>query len=109
MALVFLHFFGLGDSLRRFELEQLTGLVVTGFRPLVLDELLIWSDQVAQQQCWELEPLQRTVMACWLDRAQQIHHWQQQLASGPEQWQVVAALGSRADWQRHWNTMLRLS
>ena len=107
--MVFLHFFGLGDPLRRFELEQLTGLAVAGFRPLALDELLVWSDGVARQQHWDVEPLQRTVMTCWLDRAEQIHLWQQQLSTGPEQWEVVAGLGSRGDWQRHWNTMLRLS
>ena len=107
--MVFLHFFGLGDALRRFELEQLTGLVVAGFRPLALDDLLVWSDRVAQQQHWDVDPLQRTVMASWLDRAEQIRLWQHQLSDGPEQLEVVAALGSHGDWQRHWDTMLRLS
>ena len=41
--MILLHFFGLGDVLRRFELEQITGLTIMGFRPLSLDELMHWS------------------------------------------------------------------
>ncbi len=36
--MILLHFFGLGDLLHRFELEQITGLIIMGFRPLSLDE-----------------------------------------------------------------------
>ena len=46
-VLVFLHFFGFGDSLRLFELEQQTGLWVCGFRPLQLDGLLQRTQRVA--------------------------------------------------------------
>jgi hypothetical protein len=39
--MMFLHFFGFGDSLRLFELERQTGLVLQGFRPLQLDGELL--------------------------------------------------------------------
>ena len=107
--MVFLHFFGFGDAMRRFELEQLTGLSVAGFRPLALDALLVWSQHVADQQHWEVESLQRTVLTSWMERADQIRSWQQQLACSPEQVELVAGLGSHRDWSRHWESMLRLS
>ena len=60
--MVHLHFFGFGDPLCRFSLEQRTGLHVAGFRPLVLDELLAWSQRIARHQHWEIEPLQQMVI-----------------------------------------------
>ena len=53
--MILLHFFGLGDVLRRFELEQLTGLNLMGFRPVALDDLVIWSQRVADQQRWDAD------------------------------------------------------
>ena len=70
--MVHLHFFGFGDPLCRFSLEQRTGLFVAGFRPLVLDELLAWSQWVARHQHWEIEPLQQMVVHRWMEQDDQI-------------------------------------
>ena len=107
--MVFLHFFGFGDALRRFELEQLTGLRVAGFRPLALDELLVWSQRVGEQQHWEPEQLQRIMLKSWMDKADQSQAWQQQLQNCPDGVSLVAGLGSHGDWRRHWESMLRVS
>ena len=107
--MVFLHFFGFGNTLRQFELEQFTGLTVAGFRPLVLDDLLVWSQHVADQHHWDVEHLQQTVIQSWMDRADQISTWQKQLTACPEDVALVAGLGSQGDWGRHWESMLRLS
>ena len=108
-SMVFLHFFGMGDPLRRFELEQHTGLCIAGFRPLALDAILDWSGRVAQQQHWDAASIQQMVISAWVDQAAQIQRWQYDLTGEPEQMELVAGLGSRGDWQRHWNAMLRVS
>ena len=60
--MILLHFFGLGDVLRRFELEQLTGLNLMGFRPLNLDDLVIWSQEVALQHQWDADRIHHDVL-----------------------------------------------
>ena len=107
--MVHLHFFGFGDPLCRFSLEQRTGLHVAGFRPLVLDELLAWSQRIARHQHWEIEPLQQMVINRWMEQDDQIRRWQWQLANHPVEVELVAGLGSHGDWQSHWNAMLRVS
>ena len=69
--MILLHFFGLGDVLRRFELEQLTGLNLMGFRPIALDELVIWSQRVADQQRWDAERIHHDVLNLWIDQAEE--------------------------------------
>ena len=107
--LIHLHFFGFGDPLCRFSLEQRTGLHVEGFRPLLLDELLGWSQRVARHQHWDIEPLQQMVINRWMEQEDQIRGWQKQLTHHPAEVELVAGLGSRGDWQGHWNAMLRVS
>ena len=107
-VLVFLHFFGFGDSLRLFELEQQTGLWVCGFRPLQLDGLLQWTQRVASQQHWDHDALQHQVMRLWMERSDQIRRWQAGLQQLPEEQVLVAGLGSHGDWSRHWERMLRV-
>ena len=76
-----LHFFGFGDALRSFELEQQTGLCIRGFRPLQLDGLLYWTQRVARQQHWDHDALQHQVMRLWMERSDQIGRWQAGLES----------------------------
>ena len=64
--MILLHFFGLGEVLRRFELEQITGLTIMGFRPLSLDELMRWSQNMADQHHWDGEAISHDVMSTWL-------------------------------------------
>ena len=106
--MVFLHFFGFGDSLRLFELEQQTGLWVRGLRPLQLDGLLQWSQRVAGQQHWDGDALQHQVMRLWVERSDQISRWQAGLRQLPDDQVLVAGLGSQGDWSRHWERMLRV-
>ena len=106
--LVLLHFFGFGDALRSFELEQQTGLCIRGFRPLQLDGLLYWTQRVARQQHWDHEALQHQVMRLWMERSDQIGRWQAGLEQLPDDQVLVAGLGSHADWSRHWERMLRV-
>ena len=106
-SVVFLHFFGFGDSLRLFELEQQTGLWVRGFRPLQLDGLLQWSQRVASSQHWDCDALQHQVMGLWMERADQIRRWQVGLQTLPQEQVLVAGLGSHGDWSRHWEQMLQ--
>ena len=106
-SVVFLHFFGFGDSLRLFELEQQTGLWVRGFRPLQLDGLLQWSQRVASSQHWDCDALQHQVMGLWMERADQICRWQVGLQTLPQEQVLVAGLGSHGDWSRHWERMLQ--
>ena len=106
-SVVFLHFFGFGDSLRLFELEQQTGLWVRGFRPLQLDGLLQWSQRVASSQHWDCDALQHQVMGLWMERADQIRRWQVGLQMLPQEQVLVAGLGSHGDWPRHWERMLQ--
>jgi len=105
--MVFLHFFGFGDSLRLFELERQTGLVLQGFRPLQLDGVLQWSQAAASQQHWDGELLQQQVMRVWMEKAEQIRVWQARLRQLPQEQVLVAGLGSRGDWGRHWEHLLR--
>ena len=65
--MIFLHFFGLGDVLRRFELEQITGLSITEFRPFSLNRLMHWSQNMAEQHHWDGEAIRQDVMNTWLD------------------------------------------
>ena len=106
-SVVFLHFFGFGDPLRLFELEQQTGLWVRGFRPLQLDGLLQWSQRVASSQHWDCDALQHQVMGLWMERADQIRRWQVGLQTLPQEQVLVAGLGSHGDWTRHWERMLQ--
>lgn len=105
--MVFLHFFGFGDCLRLFELEQQTGLVLHGFRPLQLDGLLQWSQRVAIQRHWDCEQLQQQVMSLWMEQAEQVRAWQAGLSHLPHDQVLVAGLGSQGDWSRHWEHLLR--
>ena len=61
--MIFLHFFGLGEVLRRFELEQITGLSITGFRPLSLDGLMHWSQNMDDQHQWDGEAIRQDVIS----------------------------------------------
>ncbi|WP_226400188.1 hypothetical protein [Synechococcus sp. MU1643] len=73
--MIYLHLFGLGDVLRRFELKQITGLSITGFRPLSLDGLMHWSQNMAEQHHWDGEAIRQDVMSTWLDQAEDITRW----------------------------------
>ncbi|MFM1899564.1 MAG: hypothetical protein EBZ29_00120 [Synechococcaceae bacterium WB9_4xC_028] len=106
--MVFLHFFGFGDSLRLFELEQETGLLLKGFRPIQLDALLQWTQWMAVQQHWDADRLQGHVMALWMEKAEQITSWQAGLQRLPREQLLVVGLGSHGDWQRHWERLLRV-
>ena len=77
--MILLHFFGLGDVLRRFELEQITGLTIMGFRPLSLDELMLWAQNMADQHHWDGEAIHHDVMSTWLDQAEDITRWRHRL------------------------------
>jgi hypothetical protein len=105
--MVILHFFGFGDSLRQFELEQFTGLSISGFRPLVLDEILVWSHQIAEQKQWNKLDINRLVIKNWFKQAEDIHRWQNTLRTMPEEMGLVAGLGDRTQWQNHLESMLR--
>ena len=68
--MIFLHFFGLGDVLHRFEREQ-----ITGFRPLSLDGLMHWLQNMADRHQWDGEAIRQDVMSTWLDQAEDITRW----------------------------------
>ena len=101
------HFFGLGDVLRRFELEQITGLKLMGFRPLSLDELMHWSQHIADQQCWDAYEIRNNVMSTWLDQAEEISSWRQRLQQAPADVELLAGIGDQHTWRDHWEGMLR--
>ena len=82
-SMILLHFFGLGDVLRRFELEQITGLTIMGFRPLSLDELMHWSQNMADQHHWDGEAIRHDVMSTWLDHSRRHHPLEASAESGP--------------------------
>ena len=105
--MIHLHFFGLGDVLRRFELEQLTGLSLMGFRPVTLDGLVLWSHNVAIQHHWDSESIQRDVLNLWLDKAEEISSWKHRLRHSPEEITLLAGIGDERTWRRHWEFMLR--
>lgn len=105
--MLILHFFGFGNSLRQFELEQFTGLSVTGFRPLVLDEILKWSQSVADQKKWNRQDMNAMILKSWMKQAAEIHRWQNMLRTMPDDIDLVAGIGDRREWQHHWESMLR--
>ena len=105
--MILLHFFGLGDVLRRFELEQLTGLNLMGVRPIALDELVIWSQRVADQQRWDAERIHHDVLNLWIDQAEEINVWKQRLQQSPADVELLAGIGDEHTWQQHWESMLR--
>ena len=105
--MILLHFFGLGNVLRRFELEQITGLNLMGFRPLTLDELMIWSQQVASQHHWDIDQIQNDVLNLWIDQANEIRMWKQRLQQSPDEVELLAGIGDEHGWQSHWEEMLR--
>ena len=105
--MVLLHFFGLGNGLRRFELEQITGLNLMGFRPVTLDQLVMWSQEVAAQQRWDVERIHNDVVEVWMDQAEEINQWRHRLRQAPHDVQLLAGIGDLHSWQRHWEGMLR--
>lgn len=105
--MILLHFFGLGDILRRYELEQITGLAIMGFRPLSLDELMQWSQHIADQQHWDVDAIRQDVMSTWLDQAEDITHWRQRLHQAPAEVELLAGIGDQHNWGDHWEGMLR--
>ena len=105
--MILLHFFGLGDVLRRFELEQITGLTIMGFRPLSLDELMHWSQNMADQHHWDGEAIRHDVMSTWLDQAEDITRWRHRLDQAPAEVELLAGIGDQRTWRDHWEGMLR--
>ena len=105
--MIHLHFFGLGDVLRRFELEQLTGLTLMGFRPVTLDGLVLWSHHVSTQYNWDSETVQRDVCNLWLAKAEEISVWKQRLQHSPDEMALLAGIGDERTWRQHWESMLR--
>ena len=105
--MIFLHFFGLGDVLRRFELEQITGLSITGFRPLSLDGLMHWSQNMADQHDWDGEAIRQDVMSTWLDQAEDITRWRQCLNQAPAEVELLAGIGDQHTWRDDWEGLLR--
>ena len=105
--MILLHFFGLGDPLRRFELEQITGLTMMGFRPLSLDELMQWSQLICNQQKWDVDAIRQDIMSTWLDQAEDITRWRQRLDQAPAEIELLAGIGDQRSWGDHWEGMLR--
>ena len=105
--MILLHFFGLGDVLRRFELEQLTGLNLMGFRPITLDDLVIWSQGVAHQQHWDADRIHHDVLQLWINQAEEIDEWRVRLKQSPANVELLAGIGDDRCWQQHWEGMLR--
>ena len=105
--MILLHFFGLGDLLRRFELEQFTGLTMMGFRPLSLDELMQWSQLIGNQHKWDVDAIRQDIMSTWLDQAEDITRWRQRLDQAPAEIELLAGIGDQRSWGDHWEGMLR--
>jgi hypothetical protein len=112
---------GLSDPLQLFYLEQHSasgqrdegpagphGPAFAGFRPFTLDEFLGWALDTARQRSWDLEAIQRTVLAVWMERADQIRHWQLCLRDEPADRRLVAGLGTQRDWSRRCESLLRV-
>ena len=78
-----------------------------GFRPFQLDDLLAWALDTARQRQWDSGVIQRTVLDCWMERAEAIRQWQRRLREEPSDRLLVAGLGSQHDWQRRCEAMLR--
>lgn len=105
--MILLHFFGLGDVLRRYELEQITGLAIQGFRPLSLDELMHWSQNMADQHQWNGEAIRHDVLSTWLDQAEDITRWRNCLSQAPAEVELLAGIGDQHTWRDHWEGLLR--
>jgi hypothetical protein len=109
-----LQFCGLSEPLQAFYLEQsgdsrtCSGPVFAGFRPFQLDDLLGWALTSARTRGWDPEGIQTTVMQAWMERAEVIRQWQLRLKEGSSDHLVVAGLGTRIDWQRRCEGMLRV-
>ena len=88
--MIFLHFFGLGDVLHRFESEQ-----ITGFRPLSLDGLMHWSQNMADRHHWDGEAIRQDVMSTWLDQAEDITRWRHCLNQAPAEVELLAGIGDQ--------------
>ena len=112
-----LQFCGFTDPLQLFYLEQrrlvahsgpaAPGPVYGGFRPFQLDSLLSWALDTARGRHWDGDAIQRTVLDAWMDRAEVIRQWQLRLREQPEDRLLVAAIGSRGDWDRQCEELLR--
>jgi len=83
------------------------GPVYGGFRPFQLDDLLAWALEAAQGRHWDREAIQGTVVNAWMERADLIRQWQLRLRQEPAGRLLVAAIGSRGDWGRHCEALLR--
>ena len=81
--MIFLHFFGLGDVLHRFEPEQITGLTITGFKPLILDELMHWSQNIPDKHNWDGDKIRQDVISTWLHQTEYINRWRHCLNQAP--------------------------
>ena len=113
-----LQFCGFTDPLQLFYLEQRSlaapsgpaapGPAYGGFRPFQLDALLSWALDTARGRHWDGDQIQRTVLDAWMDRAEAIRQWQLRLGELPEDRLLVAALGSRGDWDRQCEDLLRV-
>ena len=85
----------------------LIGPAFAGFRPFQLDQLLDWALDTAGCRGWDLEAIQGTVVATWLERAEAIDQWQRRLREAPADRRIVAGLGSQRDWQQRCEGLLR--
>jgi hypothetical protein len=112
-----LQFCGFTDPLQLFYLEQrrpvvhsgpnAAGPAYGGFRPFQLDALLGWALDTARGRHWDGDAIQRTVLDAWMDRAEVIRQWQLRLREQPADRLLVAAIGSRDDWDRQCEELLR--
>ena len=105
--MIFLHFFGLGDLLRRFVLGQITGLTITGFRPLSLNKLMHWSQNTAYQHHWDGKAIRQDVMSNWLDQAEDITSLRHCLNLAPAEVELLADIGDQHTWRDHCEGLLR--
>ena len=85
----------------------LMGPAFAGFRPFQLDQLLGWALDTALCRGWDLDAIQATVLAAWLERAEAIDQWQRRLREAPADRRIVAGLGSQRDWQQRCEGLLR--
>jgi hypothetical protein len=85
----------------------LIGPAFAGFRPFQLDQLLSWAQDTARCRGWDLDAIQGTVLAAWLERAEAIDQWQRRLREAPADRCIVAGLGSQRDWQQRCEGLLR--
>ncbi|MEB3332485.1 MAG: hypothetical protein VKI83_08345 [Synechococcaceae cyanobacterium] len=108
-----LQFCGFSDPLQLFYLEQRgattanSGPVFAGFRPFQLDDLLGWAIDTARARRWDGDQIQSTILSVWMERADLIRQWQLRLRLEPADRLLVAALGSRDDWQHRCEQLLQ--